>query len=301
MSKTDPPIWTMLPREITLIVVEHACSSSKLACLSLCLVCSWTKSVAERYLCVSVAIRSSKDLHVFRASKSVVLTKSIWIHGTSDSNGVGEVEAVSDIFDRAIHLQHFSTGLWKMTQIMDHKDFGRVFRCTSLIIGGGLSSVHTALHPHTMFSSGSKTCTIVTHLEFDGGPNAFFVNCNVREIFPCLTHLAWTFECRISETNSLRQAFDGSIDALVTPRKTQLFVIHLLQRLNYQQAWRAALRNICENAMQALHWPPRSWVVIVDKFPAKSPVDGGNIWVRAQEMIEVNGYPGEMRTGMTDG
>lgn len=296
MSDIAPSIWTMLPSEITLMVVERACYSSKNTCLSLCRVCSWTRLVAERILYESVFIRSPESFHAFHASRGLVHTKSFCIG--RENNLYGDVSAILDICERAKQLQHMSIEFWLMESLMGHTAFAQAFKCVSMVILTEDEDIDW--NPaETMILGHPLACGSVTHLEFDGGLNPFFVDCEVQKIFPCLTHLAWTFERSLEAADSLRRAFSGGDDdQLCAPTDGQLFIIHIVQRLNFQLEYRAGLQDICESSIIALGWPAQSWIVMMYDYTPRLSIRGRDIWSRAKERIALTGYPGETKRGL---
>lgn len=289
MSDVAPSIWAALPRELVLSILEYACTGSQSTCLSISVVSSWTRPISDQFLYESVVVNNDERLFNLQSSTKLHYVKALHLLYLNDVASEDGGNVIRDILRKLSHLQHLSISSYELFRRVDLEGLCRVPDCHWLTIFAIPDpdedqqfitdlGVGVMIENHFSFLG-------ITHLEFKWTCSALLDN-NVRakamEVFPNVSHIAWTFEVGCSEAFELRKALGNPP---IAPERGQIFIVHIYVS-DDSDGDLAEVRKRWEDSMAIFRWPETSCILIADEYRCSTKLEDEDIWAQARCLME---------------
>lgn len=294
MSDAEPSIWAQLPHELMLVIFEYAGAFSQQTSVSLCRVCSWTRSIGESSLYEKIIIRNLADFRKLQGSRHIKRVKAVDLIDTYaiDASLAENQVPVVDFFKGAIHLQHLAVSLMDTFTLFYIYRISRLLNCPFLTISADKEHIEW-LGTDPFFESRAP-CLSITRLQIWGSLIPVFTESTAFDFFPNLSHVAWSFKPTEDKKNTLGEGVRGNSFVPRAPNEGQFFIFHLLVA-DLAEDEVSSTTTYWENAVAHLNWRKGSWVVLVDSIFCESPLDADYIWNRAQTIVDTKATSGRIR------
>ncbi|KII83403.1 hypothetical protein PLICRDRAFT_452163 [Plicaturopsis crispa FD-325 SS-3] len=250
-AASDVSVFSQLPSELIVKILDIAAASSITTALALCLVSSWARKLARPHLLDTVVLSTNAETNAFQyavlqapdCADTRALVRHLWVARDGDlDEALGHLTGLTDLAITAPQLFYATCG-------DDHRNVPapeishgvRLTLLPSPFSGPFLERLFSWEHTNPALLARTTHLSIVLHADNDTSHVAIFWVSNSLEHFPRLTHLAVALPTASSPVNANASTRGDGVCARELPGRRQgvlgVAVREISARVHRRRGW----------------------------------------------------------------